>query len=135
MKKAADDTPETGESARKLGARPEIDIPLDYAGDVEPGVGGMSVSPDSPENLPRHRRPPEYGGTGLDPVWMMDSEDLSERLVFRPDPGDPHRHGFVEPETRMVPQIRVGPGSDTRSSQGRCERSVLISSTPVPRSS
>jgi hypothetical protein len=34
-----------------------------------------------------------------------------------------------------IPQIRVGPDPDTRSSQGRGERSVLISSTPVPRSS
>jgi hypothetical protein len=101
MNTAPDGKPELGESARTLGARREIDIPVDDHDNVVPGVGGMSVSPDEPENLPRHRRPPEYGGTGSDPVWAIDSERLGRTLVFRPDPDDPARHGFVEPEAEM----------------------------------
>jgi hypothetical protein len=61
----------------------------------------MSVSPREPQNLPRHRRPPEHGGTGDDPVWVLEESDLPAALVYRPDPDDP-RHGFIEP-ARMMP--------------------------------
>ena len=50
----------------RLGARPDIDIPVDEDGLVAGGDGGMSIAPDSPENLPAHRRPAEHGGTGKD---------------------------------------------------------------------
>ena len=57
----------------------------------------MSVAPDLPERLPTHRRPPEYGGTGKDPIWELELADLGEELVYREDPLMPDAHGFVEP--------------------------------------
>jgi hypothetical protein len=97
MQRDADGSPVVGESARKLGARQAIDIEIDQDSMVQPGFGGMSVSPGSPENLPRHRRPPEWGGTGLDPVWAISSAELDGKLVYRPDPDQPEVHGFIEP--------------------------------------
>ena len=54
--------PAVGLSARTLGARPHVDIPVDPSGSVSPGTGGLLVAPDTPSNLPRHRRPLEHGG-------------------------------------------------------------------------
>jgi len=78
MKVAEDGLPELGRSARTLGARPQIDIPVDDDGIVRGGAGGMSVAPDSPMRLPVHRRPPELAGTGKDPVWELEVERLPE---------------------------------------------------------
>src|SRR5262249_47964972 len=50
MREAPGGGPELGESARSLGARRNVDIKLDQAGQVQPGTGGMSVSPGSPAN-------------------------------------------------------------------------------------
>jgi RHS repeat-associated protein len=61
MRTGADAAPETGPTARTLGARPNTDIPVNSDGTVQPGTGGMSVSPNSPSNLPPFRRPPEFG--------------------------------------------------------------------------
>jgi RHS repeat-associated protein len=93
--------PEIGPSARTLGARPGTDIPVDSNGMVHPGSGGVSVSPHSPTNLPQHRRPPEFGGTGRDPVWRIGSANLPEGLTYRPDPHNPGGHGFIEPSRPM----------------------------------
>jgi hypothetical protein len=68
---------------------------------VHPTTGGMSVSPDSPLNLPPHRRPPEFGGSGRDPVWRLTERDLPDGLGYRPDPANPSGHGFVEPSRSM----------------------------------
>jgi hypothetical protein len=66
----------------------------------------MSVSPDDPMNLPQHRCPPEFGGTGKDPVWSIGEENLGEVLVYRPD-ADDSAHGFVEPvEIMMLENFR-----------------------------
>ncbi|MDQ4071014.1 MAG: sugar-binding protein [Actinomycetota bacterium] len=94
--------PEVGPTARTLGARPGVDIPVDAAGRVKPGTGGMSVSPGSPHNLPSHRRPAELGGTGKDPVWCTGTCTLPEGLTYRPDPKNPSGHGFVEPSRPMT---------------------------------
>ena len=98
---------QTGASARTLGARANIDIPVDEDGFVEPGTDGMSVSPNTPENLPFFRCPPEFGGTGKDPVWELDllaenSNNPLRKLAYRADPKDPERHGFIEPASRML---------------------------------
>lgn len=95
------DVPKLGDSARTLGARPGTDIPVE-GGVVRPETGGMSVSPDTPANLPPHRRPPSLGGTGKDPVWNMNSNDLPDGLTYRPDPANPAGHGFVEPSRPMT---------------------------------
>jgi hypothetical protein len=102
MRAHLDGSPVIGESARTLGARRGIDIELDEDAFIAPEIGGMSVSPGGPENLPRHRRPPEWGGTGLDPVWRISGSDLGEDLLYRPDPLDPDVHGFIEPARAMA---------------------------------
>lgn len=101
MKTAEDGLPERRPHSRSLGARARIDIPLDAFGAVEPSVGGMSVSPHEVMVLPDHRRPPEHGGSGKDPVWFISDERLGPLLTYRPDPDMPDRHGFIEPSRRM----------------------------------
>lgn len=101
MKMADDGLPQVGKTARELGARTPEDI-ITINGTVGPDGGGMSVSPGSPNNLPSHRRPSKYGGTGNDPVWCISSCDLGPDLRYRPDPQNPTRHGFVEPATAMT---------------------------------
>jgi hypothetical protein len=101
MRPAGDGGPLVAPTARSLGARSEIDVLVDEEdGHVEPGTGGMSVAQDSAEHLPVHRRPPSHGGTGPDPIWVIDEDDLGEALMYRleePPPG----HGLVEPAWRM----------------------------------
>ena len=93
--------PELGPSARTLGARTD-DIPVGADGLVRPGTGGMSVSPGAPGNLPPHRRPSGFGGTGKDPVWCASTCDLPDGLTYRPDPSNPGGHGFIEPASPMT---------------------------------
>jgi hypothetical protein len=102
MRTASDGLPATGPTARTLGARREIDILIDDDRTVMGDGGGMSVAPDSPMNLPAHRRPPEYGGTGKDPAWVLDVAELGNELVYREDPLMPGVHGFIEPVRRMT---------------------------------
>ncbi len=100
MKVAADGLPEVGRSKRALGVRlgdqaPNNDVDAVAADDiVPPGVRGMSASPADPTHLPGFLRPPAFGGTGKDPVWVMDTADLPPGLVFRQDKPT---HGMVEP--------------------------------------
>lgn len=101
MAPARGGAPQVGPSARKLGVRPWIDIPV-TAGAVSPGTGGMSVSPRTPLNLPVFRRPASFGGTGKDPVYCIGRDQLGSQLDYRPDPDDPERHGFIEPRTPMT---------------------------------
>jgi hypothetical protein len=102
MKATSMGRPAMGRTARTLGVRPGTDIPVTEDGSVEGGLGGMSVAPESPQNLPAHRRPPDRGGTGKDPVWELDVADLGDDLVYREDPLMPGEHGFVEPARRMT---------------------------------
>lgn len=105
MKVAADGMPEVGQTARTLGVRrgdqaPTNDVEAVAAGDpLPPATGGMSVAPDNPTNLPKARRPAEYGGLGKDPVWVIDSGDLPPVLEFRQDTPT---HGLVEPAANTV---------------------------------
>ena len=94
--------PELGPSARTLGARPGIDVPALVTNEmVQPGQGGLSVSPDNPTNLPRYRRPAAFQGSGKDPVWMIEDADLGIDLMYRPDPRNAS-HGFIEPAQAMT---------------------------------
>lgn len=93
--------PRLDASARTLGARPSIDVPGDASDIVEPGTGGMSASGGSPENLPSHRRPPDFGGSAADPVFAINEADLGPVLQWQPDPDGPLGHGFLEPVRRM----------------------------------
>jgi len=58
----------------------------------------MSVAPDDLLNLPAHRRPPAFGGTGKDPVWGIDIGSLGKDVVFRQDKPT---HGLLEPAREM----------------------------------
>ena len=86
-----------GPTARTLGIRPSVDIPVAGA-QVFPMTGGMSVAPDRPENLHPLRRPPAYGGLGKDPVWRIDIDMLGADLQFRQDAST---HGLIEPARVM----------------------------------
>jgi hypothetical protein len=97
-----DGAPRLDASARTLGARPMIDVPGDASEGVETGTGGMSASSDTPENLPSHRRPASFGGSGADDVFAIGTLDLGSDLTWRPDPDGPLGHGFVEPVRRMA---------------------------------
>ncbi len=99
MKSATDGRAECGPSRRQLGAKVPGDIALEN-GDVLPLTGGMSVSPDRAENLPQHRRPPQFGGTGKDGVYVIRSTAMGQKLTYRLDPHD-CTHGFVEPAQRQ----------------------------------
>lgn len=85
MRTASDGYPEPGRTARTLGVRPEVDIPVGVDGMVAGGEGGLSVAPDSPDHLPAHQRPPEHGGTGKDQLWELDVAGLGDKLVYRED--------------------------------------------------
>lgn len=104
MIEAADGLPELGRSARKLGVRtsdhttPDISAvnPSDI---VSPSDGGLSVAPDDPMFLPRHRRPGSLGGTGMDPVWALDVSDLPAELALVRDSAT---HGLIEALNSMT---------------------------------
>jgi hypothetical protein len=98
MRGAADGSPELGSTAKTLGARPGIDIPVDEGGMVRPGTGGMSVN-DSPTGMPEYRRPPSFGGSGKDlNMYCISSCDIGPGLRYAPDAGG---HGFLEPAWEM----------------------------------
>ena len=102
MKSGGDDLPKPGWSTRTLGTRCNIDIRISEEGYIAPESGGMSVSPPPPENLPPIRLPRELGGKGKDPIWEMDTDELSENLTYRPDPDNLEGHGFIEPTQVMT---------------------------------
>jgi hypothetical protein len=99
MKSTPDRLPLLARSARALGVRVPHDIQPDELGRVHPGAGGMSVAPESPRNLPPHRRPRGFGGTGQDPVFFLSIDALPQTLALR---RDKPRHALVEP-ANMLP--------------------------------
>jgi hypothetical protein len=86
-----------GPTARTLGVRPADDIPV-INGRVTPGTGCTSVALDNPMNLPEHRRPPRFGGTGKDPVWAIECAAFGDDIGLR---SDKPTHGLIEPATEM----------------------------------
>ncbi|HVA47412.1 MAG TPA: hypothetical protein VNH11_13665 [Pirellulales bacterium] len=102
MRKNKSGLPDVGPHARALGVRPGTDVLATLPGDlVQPGLGGLSVSPGQAANLPYFRRPQQLGGTGKDPVWVIDSSLLGSNLVYRPDPSTT-THGLIEPSKPMT---------------------------------
>lgn len=99
------------QSARGLGVRTDgdkADVRPDDDGNVQPGAG-MSVAPDDPLLLQLHRRPPEYGGTGSDPVWEIADEALPDTLEYA---ADSLEHGVIEPAYTMpLPDYRIALGT------------------------
>lgn len=104
MTEAQDGMPAVGPSGRMLGVRPgnapTPDVLAVNASDpVLPRQGGMSVAPNDPLRLQRHRRPASLGGIGRDPVWYIEADDLGPDLDFRQDRTG---HGLLEPNRRMT---------------------------------
>jgi hypothetical protein len=104
MKEAPDNFPEVGSGGRLLGVRPgnhaTPDVLAVNPGDVVgPGSGGLSVAPLDPMYLQKHRRPAGLGGTGHDPVWCIETAQLSRDLQFRQDRRD---HGLIEASRAMT---------------------------------
>lgn len=104
MKEAQDGLPAVGASGRLLGVRPgnaaTPDVLAVNPSDlVLPGHGGMSVAPDDPLNLQRHRRPASLGGIGRDPVWYIEADELGPDLEFRQEGSG---HGLIEPKQAMT---------------------------------
>lgn len=103
MIEAADGLPTVGPSARTLGVRPGNSVTPDVPAiqpidQVLPNQGGMSVAPGDPMHLLKHRRPFSLGGTGSDPVWCIELDDLGPDLQFRQDKPT---HGVIEPARPM----------------------------------
>ena len=97
--------PSVGPSKRTLGALPTETESAD--GTFGAGAGGMSVSPDSPWNVPNHRRPRWMGrgatGHTQDGVFSIKNEPLHvAALDARRDPVNPAAHAFVEPFATMT---------------------------------
>lgn len=106
MKEETDGMPAVGPSARLLGVRPgDAPIPdvlaIHPTDQVLPDDGGMSVAPDDPMRLLKHRRPPSVGGIGQDPVWYIEIGELGADLQFRQDRPT---HGVIEPARPMTLQ-------------------------------
>jgi hypothetical protein len=101
----ADGLPQVGRSARQLGVRPldwalHNDVSAAAPDDtVNPGEG-MSAAPDDPAKLPKNRRPPQVNaGTGKDPVWEIDTDDLGPSLQYVQDKA---AHGVVGPKQPLT---------------------------------
>jgi hypothetical protein len=108
MKKCRDGKPKCGARFGHLGVRVppvqpggKVDIRPDPQGNVQPGVGGISVIPDNPELIPVSLRAPESGGTSLQPLFSLKIEALGPDLSYRPDSRNPQEHGYVEPARSM----------------------------------
>ena len=123
MTPTVDGLPSFGPSKRMLGVnRDETTAP---DGTFGPGTGGMSVAPDSPWNVPNHRRPQGMGrgSTGHCRDWMfvinmvaLADADLGVRL----DPEHPEIHAFVEPARRLaIEEYAIALGAT--QTKWRCE--------------
>jgi hypothetical protein len=91
----------------RIGTGKYDDIATQEDGHVHPRTGGLSVSPDDPKRLPRHRRPRSLGGDSTRPLWVVSHEQLQAELHYEPDEPDPEgiiRHGLVEPGIPMPPE-------------------------------
>lgn len=109
MQASPDGRPVCKNSMFGLGAR-KMDRP-DGKGDifpnpadrtVEPGFGGMSVTPDDVRRLPASCRPKSMGGDCKFPVFSIVDTGLLPHLGFRRDLARPTEHGYVEPARRML---------------------------------
>ncbi|MBB3257525.1 RHS repeat-associated protein [Paraburkholderia bannensis] len=98
MKTGGDGLPVAEPTARGLGARPGVDIPVDSSGMVHPDTGGISVAPESASNLPPHRRPSNLGGTGKDCACRLNTANLPKNLKYVQDSAT---HGTIQPSTSM----------------------------------
>lgn len=97
MKMDGDGKPKLGECARTLGVRIPTDISPDEDGVIRNCHCGMSVSPIPVFNLPKHRRPKEWGGIGRDPVFGIDESQLIKFDLKLIIDSNKDSHGYIAP--------------------------------------
>lgn len=109
MKREAD-RPKIGDAAMCLGVRPG-EVPVNPAGFVGPGTGGLSVY-DALRSIPAGMLPkrlrsliPGAVNSNNLTVWALGEGPFAEgpiadEFVLRIDPDDP-KHGFIEPRDIM----------------------------------
>lgn len=99
--------PKIHSSARGLGVRVGDDIALEPGDTVamtkNGKPAGMSVAPNTPINLPEHRRPPAFGGKGKDPVWKISDSELGQELTYSQDSP---KHGVIGPKSQETPLVK-----------------------------
>lgn len=93
MKPQEDGLPMVDATMFGLGVRVR-DIHPRVDGTVDPGTGGVSVSP-SVDTLPRAAR------AKGERIFQLETDALPEGLMHREDPLKPDEHGFIEPAYDM----------------------------------
>lgn len=83
--------PKLGTSMTTLGVRVR-DLHPRLSGLVDPLEGGVSVSPEGHEHLPRSARMVMESGKGV--IFALDTDDLPSQLRYRQDT---QSHGLIEP--------------------------------------
>lgn len=109
----ADGKPVCENTNAGLGVR-NSDITQDAKGFVHPRTGGMSVTPNSPENLPPHHLPSNLGGSAIKSIFSLKVEHLEPHLALRLDPRRPEHHALVEPAEAMPMRAYRSCITDTR---------------------
>ncbi len=103
MRRASNGLPACGSGSSQLGVRPGTDLPVDTDGFVRGESGGLSVTPSDMRYLPPHVRPIRLpGGRGRLPVFGLHTGHIRAPLSLRPEPGNPERHAFIEPDSVMA---------------------------------
>lgn len=101
MRAGLDGRPLCGTSGARLGVRPR-DISIGADGLVQPGTGGMSLTPDDPSRLPEEFRPESLpGGIGRMPIFEISPRDIGSSLQISADKHRPRMHAYVEPRRPM----------------------------------
>ena len=115
MKASDDGLPVVEASARGLGVRPGVDLPV-VDGFVAPETGGMSVTPADVTKLPHHRLPRAFGGEGRDPAFRIAAAALPRALAVRAEAQD---HALVEPCSRVPLDVYLSTLGSTREAWSR----------------
>jgi hypothetical protein len=101
MRANSDGRPMCGTSGARLGVRAR-DISIGVDGKVQPGQGGLSLTPDDPARLPEEFRPESLpGGIGRLPVFEIGPRDVGSSLKISPDSRRPLWHAYLEPSRPM----------------------------------
>lgn len=97
MKPTDEEQPTQGTSMTSLGVRAR-DLHPRLDGTVDPLEGGVSVSPEGEDHLPRSARTVLAKERGV--VFELETHELPDILAYREDPNN-KSHGFIEPAHPM----------------------------------
>ncbi len=92
--------PLCGSGSGNLGVRAR-DIEIDASGQVIPGRGGLSLTPDDPSGLPVEFRPKSLGGIGKLPIFAIGRDSIGRKLQVRIDTRNSRSHAYLEPAHLM----------------------------------